>query len=81
METKATEVVLFADTLEENAEKHYGILFENGFILCFCCGGYIEPGDYIIIEHCDWDKVDETLRRKKMEDIYKEVYFDQYLYI
>ena len=39
METKATEVVLFADTLEENAEKHYGILFENGFILCFCCGG------------------------------------------
>jgi len=61
METKATEVVLFADTLEENAEKHYGILFENGFILCFCCGGYIEPGDYIIIEHCDWDNVDETL--------------------
>ena len=61
MESKAIKVVLFADTLEENAEKHYGILFENGFILCFCCGGYIEPEDYIIIEYCDLDKVDETL--------------------
>ena len=40
MESKAIKVVLFADTLEENAEKHYGILFENDLILCFCCGGY-----------------------------------------
>ncbi len=55
-----SEVVLFADPLE-GTEKHYGVLFENGFILCFCCGGYIEPEDYIIIEHCDWNKVDETL--------------------
>jgi len=60
MEFKAKEVVLFADPLE-GTEKHYGVLFENGFILCFCCGGYIEPEDYIIIEHCDWDKVDKTL--------------------
>jgi len=77
MESKAIDVVLFADRLE-GTEKHYGVLFENGFILCFCCGGYIDPEDYIIIEYCDWDKVDETLRRKKMEDIYKEVYLDQY---
>ena len=60
METKATGVVLFVDCLE-GTEKHYGILFENNFILCFCCGGYIEPEDYIIIEHCDWNNVDETL--------------------
>jgi len=60
MESKATGVVLFADCLE-GTKKHYGILFENGFILCFCCGSYIEPGGFIIIEYCDWDKVDETL--------------------
>ena len=60
MGSKATEVVLFADCLE-GTEKHYGVLFENGFILCFCCGGYIEPEDYIIIEHCDWNNINETL--------------------
>jgi len=60
MQTWAKEIVVFTDTLEKT-EKHYGVLFANGFILCFCCGGYIEPEDYIIIEHCDWDKVDETL--------------------
>lgn len=60
MESKTIKVVLFADTLEESAEKYYGILFENDLILCFCCGGYIEPEDYII-EYCDWDKVDEAL--------------------
>ena len=76
METKATAIVLFADRLEgwevngksgikaylrTMTEKHYGVLFEYGFILCFCCGGYVDPEDYIIIEYCDWDKVDETL--------------------
>ena len=60
MESKAIAIVLFADRLK-GTEKHYGVLFENGFILCFCCGGYIDPEDYIIIEYCDWDKVDETL--------------------
>ena len=60
MESKATGVVLFSDRLK-GTEKHYGILFENGFIFCFCCGGYIEPEDYIIVEYCDLDKVDETL--------------------
>lgn len=34
---------------------------DNGFILCFCCGGYVEPGDYIIIEHCDWNNINQTL--------------------
>lgn len=61
MEIKAKEIVVYADTLEENAEKHYGILFENNFILCFCCGSYIEPEDYIIIEHCGWNNIDQTL--------------------
>jgi len=60
MESKAIEVVLFADCLE-GTEKHYGVLFENGFILCFCCGGYIEPEDYVIIENCGWNNIDETL--------------------
>jgi len=60
METKATGVVLFTDRLE-GTEKHYGVLFENGFILCFCCGGYIKPEDYIIVKYCDWNNIDETL--------------------
>ena len=42
MNAKAKSLVLFVDNLEDDATPHYGILFDNGFILCFCCGGYIE---------------------------------------
>ena len=64
MESKVMDIVLFANS-SDVTEKHYGVLFENGFILCFCCGGYIYPEDYIIINHCDWDKVDETLLKNE----------------
>lgn len=60
---KAKCLVLFNDTLEENSDNHYGILFENGFILCLCCGGYVEPEDYEIIEEFDgFAYLDDTLK-------------------
>ena len=60
----AVSLVRFRDTLEDNSEEHFGILFENGFILCFCCGGYIEPEDYEIIENYNgFAYLDETLKR------------------
>lgn len=61
MEIKAIGVVLFRDILEEGADKHFGILFESGFVLCLCCGGYIEPEDYVLIEYCGWAKADDIL--------------------
>ena len=60
---KAINLVLFKDTLEENSEPHYGILFDNGNILCFCCGGIVEPDDYEIIENFNgFAYLDETLK-------------------
>lgn len=60
---KAIGLVLFHDLLEEHSDNHYGILFENGFILCLCCGGYVEPEDYEIIENFNgFAYVDETLK-------------------
>lgn len=60
MKVDAKEIVLFSIPLDVSG-RHYGILFEDGRVLCFCCGGYIEPDDYKIIERCDWNRIDETL--------------------
>lgn len=60
---KAIGLVLFHDLLEENSDNHYGILFENGSILCLCCGGYVPPEDYEIIENFKgFAYLDETLK-------------------
>lgn len=60
---RAECLVVFKDKLEEDADKHFGILFENGFILCLCCGGFLEPEDYEIIEAFDgFAYVDEVLK-------------------
>ena len=62
MNTTAKSIVLFVDTLEDNPTPHYGILFDNGFILCLCCGGFVEPDDYEILEDFhDFAYLDETL--------------------
>lgn len=63
MGEKAISLVKFRDTLEDNAPEHFGILFDNGFILCFCCGGCVEPEDYEIIEdYKGFAYLDETLK-------------------
>jgi len=60
----AISLVKFRDTLEENSTEHFGILFDNGFILCFCCGGYIEPEDYEILENYNgFEYLDDTLKQ------------------
>ena len=53
------ELVYFVDTLEENATPHYGILLPSGNIICFCCGGEVEPDDYEILErNIPWNYYD-----------------------
>ncbi len=64
MDNKAVALVLFHDLLEDNSSNHYGILFDNGFVLCLCCGGYVGPEDYEIVEQFDgFAYLDETLRQ------------------
>lgn len=59
MNKNAVCLVRFADDFEE----HFGILFDNGFILCLCCGSYIEPEEYKIIEkYHGFEYLDETLK-------------------
>lgn len=61
---KAT-LIRFKDTLENNADDSFGILFEDGYVLCLCCGGTFEPGEYEIVEkfkHDEWHYVNDTLK-------------------
>lgn len=67
MKSKATDVVRFKDILEINSDPHFGILFEDETILCLCCGGIIEKGDYKILEHISFGEVDEVLTKELSE--------------
>ena len=55
------ELVLFKDTLEDNAEPHFGFLLNDNTILCFCCGGIIEEDDYKIIKHFHSTKIADDM--------------------
>lgn len=50
------ELVYFRDTLEDNAEAQYGILMDGDSpsVICLCCGGVLEHGDYEIIKRHPW---------------------------
>lgn len=64
MITNAIKVVYFCDTLEGNSIPNFGILFNNKYILCLCCGSWIKPGDYEIIEEIDdFNSINETLKK------------------
>ena len=45
-------LVFFKDNLEDNPETNAGLLLDNGNIICLCCGGIVEKGDYTIILRC-----------------------------
>lgn len=51
-------LVFFKDNLEDNPETNAGLLLDNGNIICLCCGGIIEKGDYIIIKKCSLSYID-----------------------
>lgn len=50
------ELVYFRDTLEDNAKAQYGILTDGDspIVICLCCGGVLEYGDYEIIKRLPW---------------------------
>ena len=48
------QCVMFRDLLEDDAPIHYGILLPDQSVLCFCCGGTVEQGEYEIIDHIPW---------------------------
>lgn len=51
--------VLFADI---DSPIHYGLLTEDGNIICLCCGGIIEPEDYKIVKvYPDWLNLDSVV--------------------
>lgn len=55
-------LVKFKDLLEDDGEIHFGILFEDGNLLCMCCGSTVEEGDYEIVEDVyDWWAADQAL--------------------
>ena len=64
-ENTGNRLVKFVDLFEENNMiPRYGILLPDKTIICFCCGGVIEPEDYVILEdNIPWQYLDETTRK------------------
>lgn len=63
------KLVAFRDTLEDNADIHYGILTDDNTIICLCCMGVVEEDDYEIIEE-DVDLYNTTIDGILCEEIY-----------
>ena len=56
-------LIRFKDHTEVPPDEHYGILFKNGLVLCLCCKGYLEPGEYTIInKNSGFEHLDATLK-------------------
>jgi len=45
------KLVYFRDTIEDDATPQYGILNDENDVICLCCGGLIERGEYEIIRY------------------------------
>lgn len=60
----AVSLVIFHDLNDDEAfSDHYGILFDDGFILCLCCGSWVEPEDYtILMDFHGFGNLDEFLK-------------------
>ena len=57
-------LVKFKDTIENDSEIHFGILLDDGDVICMCCGGTVENGDYEIVQEFSqdmWYYADNTL--------------------
>lgn len=56
------KLVYFRDTLEDNSEPQFGIVLDDEHILCLCCGGIIEKGEYEILEWCEWFNFSQAMK-------------------
>ena len=60
---EALSLIRFKDKQETNSPEHFGIKFDDGRVLCFCCGGWIYPGGYEILEdYKGFSYLDDTLK-------------------
>ena len=59
------ELVYFRDNMEDSADPQYGILIDedSSRILCLCCGGVLEYGDYEIIERLPWKDISGLIKQ------------------
>lgn len=59
------ELVFFKDLLEDDAEPQYGLLEDRDepSIVCLCCGGTVEFGDYEIIERLPWKDFSSAVKQ------------------
>lgn len=52
MESKGKQLIIFSDIFDDDPVPQFGILFENGWVMCLCCGSYMEPDEFDILEVC-----------------------------
>ena len=56
------KLVYFRDTFEDNSDPQFGIVLDDEHILCLCCGGILEKGDYEILKRCKWFNFSEEMK-------------------
>lgn len=58
----ANKLVYFRDTLEDNSEPQFGIMLDDEHLLCLCCGGILEKGDYEILRSHKWFDFSQAMK-------------------
>lgn len=54
-----TKQVLFLDL---EGVVHAGLLLDDGYIVCGCCGSLMEPGDYLLLHvYKEWVDIEEEI--------------------
>lgn len=54
-----TKQVLFLDL---EGVVHAGLLLNDGYIVCGCCGSLMEPGDYLLLHvYKEWVDIEEEI--------------------
>ena len=48
-------LVKFKDMTDDSTDINFGILLDDGNIICMCCGETVEEGDYEIVEKLNSD--------------------------
>jgi hypothetical protein len=61
METIKMNKLVYFQNMSDN-EPQYGIMLDNENILCLCCGGIVEKGEYEILEWCEWFNLSQAMK-------------------
>ena len=66
-----TKQVIFCD---QEGTVHAGLLLDDGYIVCGCCGSLIEPDDYVLFHvYENWVDIEKILETTDATELLKSL--------